>query len=73
MLITQLTRHLDETCNEYEMICPMEKTKGCDYKVRLRAYNVLHVKLILFDHCLSCSSLCSTLIGKASGHDRAPD
>ena len=31
---SQLTKHLDEACNEYEMICPMKEERGCDYKVR---------------------------------------
>ena len=29
----QLSKHLDETCNKCEMICPMKETEGCDYKV----------------------------------------
>ena len=35
ILSQQLTAHLEEECNEYQMSCPLETVFKCTYKVRL--------------------------------------
>ena len=42
-LLLQLSKHLDESCNEYEMVCPMKETIGCQFKVYKARQNKLLV------------------------------